>query len=125
MGAHTFVVSGMVYSSAHSRRKLHSIQGRGNDEGNGIRDGLCRQNAGISADFYRSQKHDEEDNALTADRQDKINLLKLSNEESHSLVIESIETALLQLMRREEFDAIRVSDIVRRSGVSGSAFISY
>ena len=57
--------------------------------------------------------------------QDKINLLKLSNEEPHSLAIESIETALLQLMRREEFDAIRVSDIVRRSGVSGSAFISY
>lgn len=54
--------------------------------------------------------------------QDKINLLKLSNEESHSLAIESIETALLQLMRRKEFDAIRVSDIVRRSGVSRSAF---
>lgn len=54
--------------------------------------------------------------------QEKMNLLRYSNEESHRLTTESIETALLWLMREREYEEITVSEIVRRAGVSRSAF---
>ena len=54
--------------------------------------------------------------------QDRINLLKLSNEESHRVAMESIEIALLWLMKERDYASISITDIVKKSGVSRSAF---
>lgn len=52
----------------------------------------------------------------------KRNILRLSNEESHRITRECIETALMQLMKENEFDKITVTDIIVRAGVSRSAY---
>lgn len=54
--------------------------------------------------------------------QDKINLLKYSNEESHRITMESIEIGLLWLMKKKAYEDISISEIVKKSGVSRSAF---
>ncbi len=54
--------------------------------------------------------------------QDKINMLLLSNEEAHKVTRESIELALVYLMKEEAFEKISVSEIVKRAGVSRAAF---
>lgn len=51
-----------------------------------------------------------------------IEITNLSNEESHRLTIESIETALLQLMQEHNLKEISVTQIVKRAGVSRGAF---
>lgn len=53
---------------------------------------------------------------------EKRNVLRLSNEESHQLTRECIETALMQLMKEKEFAKITITDIIIRSGVSRSAY---
>lgn len=49
-------------------------------------------------------------------------VLRLSNEESKKLTRECIQKALLHLIGRKSFDAISVTDIINRSGVSRAAF---
>lgn len=51
-----------------------------------------------------------------------IQVYNLSNEDSHRLTIESIETALLQLMQESSLKEISVTQIVKRAGVSRGAF---
>lgn len=49
-------------------------------------------------------------------------VLRLSNEESNKITRECIETALILLMKENEFKDISITDIVKRSGVSRSAY---
>lgn len=48
--------------------------------------------------------------------------LKRNNEESNRVTRESIGCALYILMKSEDFNKIKISDIIQRSGVSRSAF---
>ena len=50
------------------------------------------------------------------------NALRLSNEESNKLTRECIESALVLLMNDREFSEISITDIIRRAGVSRSAY---
>lgn len=50
------------------------------------------------------------------------NALRLSNEESNQLTKECIEAALVMLMKDHDFDSISITDIIRRAGVSRSAY---
>lgn len=50
------------------------------------------------------------------------NALRLSNEESNRITKESIEAALIALMRDREFDDISITDIIKKAGVSRSAY---
>ncbi len=52
----------------------------------------------------------------------KRELLKKYNEQSNRIVRESVETALFYLMEEKEFGAITITDIVKRAGVSRSAY---
>jgi len=49
-------------------------------------------------------------------------ILRLSNEESNKITKECIETALIILMKEKEFKDISITDIVKRSGVSRTAY---
>lgn len=55
-------------------------------------------------------------------KQKNITGLRLSNKESNRLTRESIQTALLQLMKNNEFEKITVTAIINRAGVSRSGF---
>lgn len=48
--------------------------------------------------------------------------LKRHSEEVHKLVKDSLQTALLQLMKTKPYEAITVSELCRRAGVSRMAF---
>ncbi|MBQ8616176.1 MAG: TetR/AcrR family transcriptional regulator [Oscillospiraceae bacterium] len=50
------------------------------------------------------------------------NALRLSNEESNQLTRECIEAALVMLMKDHDFESISIMDIIRRAGVSRSAY---
>ena len=47
---------------------------------------------------------------------------RLSNNEANRITRESICTALLELMNTKSFDAISISELVRRAGVSRQSF---
>lgn len=49
-------------------------------------------------------------------------VLRLSNRESNRITRECLQTALIAIMGQKPFDKITVSEIVRRSGVSRTAF---
>ena len=53
---------------------------------------------------------------------EKRNVLRLSNEESNRLTKECIQTALIHLMASEDISKITVSKIVKKAGVSRTAF---
>lgn len=53
---------------------------------------------------------------------EKKEILRLSNEESNKLTKECLQTALIQLMNEKPFDKISITELVKRSGVSRSAF---
>ena len=50
------------------------------------------------------------------------NVLRLSNEESNRLTRECIEAALILLMKDTDFHSISITDIIRKAGVSRSAY---
>lgn len=50
------------------------------------------------------------------------NALRLSNEESNRLTRECIESALFLLMKKSDFQSISITDIIRKAGVSRSAY---
>ena len=52
----------------------------------------------------------------------KRDILRMSNKESNRLTRECLQTALIYLMGQKPFDKISISEIVRRSGVSRTAF---
>ncbi len=49
-------------------------------------------------------------------------VLRLSNESSNQLTRECLRTALMKLMEQKNFEQISVTDIVKKSGVSRTAF---
>lgn len=51
-----------------------------------------------------------------------VNVLKLSNEESNKLTIECLEQALIILMAEKPFNKITITEIVKKAGVSRTAF---
>lgn len=53
---------------------------------------------------------------------EKREILRLSNEASHKLTQECIHTALLYLMKQKSFEKITITELIKRSGVSRSAF---
>ena len=57
-----------------------------------------------------------------AEATDKMNKLRLSNEESNRLTKEALQTAIILLMKDKDFDKISISDIAKKAGVSRSAF---
>lgn len=48
--------------------------------------------------------------------------LKHNNEESNSVTREAAQEALFLLMKEQDYEEIRITDIIRRSGISRSAF---
>ncbi len=48
--------------------------------------------------------------------------LKLSNDELYHITKESLQTALLQLMKMKNFEDITITELVKKSGVSRTAF---
>ena len=52
----------------------------------------------------------------------KIRGLRKSNEESNRIAKESIETALLQILKEKDMEEISIEEIVRRAGVSRMAY---
>ena len=48
--------------------------------------------------------------------------LKRNNEESNFVTREAVQGALFQLMETQDFDDIRITDIIKKSGISRSAF---
>lgn len=49
-------------------------------------------------------------------------ILRMSNEESNRLTRECLQTALIYLMNEKPFDKITITELVKRSGVSRTAF---
>ena len=59
---------------------------------------------------------------LTPNELDKMEILRLSNEEANKITKECLQTALLILMENKPLEKITITEIVNRSGVSRSAF---
>lgn len=53
---------------------------------------------------------------------EKRDMLRMSNKESNRLTRECLQTALITLMGQKPFEKITISELVRRSGVSRTAF---
>lgn len=53
---------------------------------------------------------------------EKRDILRMSNEESHRLTKECLHTALIMLMGEKPFEKITITELVKRSGVSRTAF---
>ncbi len=53
---------------------------------------------------------------------DKLDVLRMSNEEANKITKECIETALIELLKNEDFEKITISNIVKRAGVSRMAY---
>lgn len=53
---------------------------------------------------------------------EKREILRLSNKESNKITRECIETALILLMAEKEYNEITISEIVKRAGVSRTAY---
>lgn len=52
----------------------------------------------------------------------KREILRMSNEESNKLTRECLQTALIYLMNEKPFEKITITELVKRSGVSRTAF---
>lgn len=53
---------------------------------------------------------------------EKREILRMSNEESNKLTRECLQTALIYLMNEKPFEKITITELVKRSGVSRTAF---
>ena len=53
---------------------------------------------------------------------EKKEILRLSNEESNRITKEALQTALIELMAKKSFEDITITELVKRSGVSRTAF---
>ncbi|MGN0606559.1 MAG: TetR/AcrR family transcriptional regulator [Oscillospiraceae bacterium] len=53
---------------------------------------------------------------------EKRDILRMSNEESHQITKECLQTALILLMGEKPFEKITITELVKRSGVSRTAF---
>lgn len=66
--------------------------------------------------------HNPDPAAFASSVSEKNRALRLSNQESNRLTKESLQTALLLLMSEKPFDKITITELVKRSGVSRTAF---
>ena len=48
--------------------------------------------------------------------------LKKNNEESNFVTREAVQEALFLLMKEQDYEEIRITDIIKKSGISRSAF---
>lgn len=64
----------------------------------------------------------EQNNDSCRTELEKRDMLRMSNKESNRLTRECLQTALITLMGQKSFDKITISELVRRSGVSRTAF---
>lgn len=64
----------------------------------------------------------EDTNTKTQTELEKRDVLRMSNKESNRMTRECLQTALITLMGQKPFDKITISELVRRSGVSRTAF---
>lgn len=55
-------------------------------------------------------------------KEKRIENLKKANEESHSLIVESLKSALYELLETKEISAIKVVDLTKKAGVSRGGF---
>ena len=55
-------------------------------------------------------------------RSKKLENLKKANEESHSLIVESLKSALYELLETKEINEIKVVDLTKKAGVSRGGF---
>lgn len=53
---------------------------------------------------------------------ERMEILRLSNQESNRITKECIESALILLMNEKKYDQITITDIVKRAGVSRTAY---
>lgn len=53
---------------------------------------------------------------------ERMEILRLSNQESNRVTKECIESALVLLMKEKEYNEITITDIVKRAGVSRTAY---
>lgn len=53
---------------------------------------------------------------------EKMNILRLSNEESNKITKECLQTAMFRLMGQTDFEKITITEIAKRAGVSRLAF---
>ncbi|MBQ8160543.1 MAG: TetR/AcrR family transcriptional regulator [Clostridia bacterium] len=52
----------------------------------------------------------------------RMNILRMSNEESNRVTREALQIAMIKLMGKTPFDRITISDVTKRAGVSRAAF---
>ena len=64
----------------------------------------------------------EQNNSLSQTELEKRDVLRMSNKESNRMTRECLQTALIALMGQKPFEKITISELVRRSGVSRTAF---
>ena len=64
----------------------------------------------------------EQNNDSCRTELEKRDMLRMSNKESNRLTRECLQTALITLMGQKPFEKITISELVRRSGVSRTAF---
>lgn len=60
--------------------------------------------------------------SVTDSEMKKREILRLSNKESNKITRECIEAALILLMQKKEYNEITISEIVKRAGVSRTAY---
>ena len=58
-------------------------------------------------------------------REERIKNLKKVNDESHKLVIQSLQTALYKLLKKNSLNNITVTQLVKEAGVSRGVFYKY
>ncbi|MCQ2592685.1 MAG: TetR/AcrR family transcriptional regulator [Treponema sp.] len=56
------------------------------------------------------------------EKENWLNSLKKANDEYRKLIRESIQTALFQLLEKEDYYRIKITEVIKRAGVSRSAF---
>ncbi len=56
------------------------------------------------------------------DKEERIRNLRKANEESHQVIVDSLRTALYELLKTREIGEIKVVDLIRKAGVSRGAF---
>ena len=55
-------------------------------------------------------------------KEKRLENLKKANEESHSLIVESLKSALYELLETKEISEIKVVDLTKKAGVSRGGF---
>ena len=55
-------------------------------------------------------------------REERIQNLKLANEQSHRVIVDSLREAMYELIETKDVSEIKVVDLIRKAGVSRGGF---